>query len=60
MKRFLEEGTTVGGKESVLLSVEEEQIGEDRRQRRRARKNCLVRCLPLHGQSRGQAKIERR
>ena len=31
-------------KDSILLSVEEERIGEHKHQEMRARRSCLVRC----------------
>ena len=40
MKRFLEENEV--GKESIFLSVEEEQIEEHKQQEKRVRRSCLV------------------
>ena len=50
---------SLGRKESVLLSVEEQQIRERKRFEKRAKRSFLVRCKPLHGRSRSQAKRER-
>ena len=58
-EKIFEGGKNEGGKKSVLLSVEEKRIGGsiNIKERKRGR-SYVIRCWPLHNQSRGQAKRE--
>ena len=50
----MEERRSEGKNWSVLLSVEDEREGEE--EGKRAKRSCLIICLPLYSRSKGRAK----